>query len=344
MNKRNGGQQLTESEKEAKARRRRFMWRACFGEFMATLIFLTPIFGAACNSYVQQWDRGLTSFVLAFIAGIQSTAVIFTFSTISGAQRNCGITFTLWLTGKLSNRKTILYLIVQVTASICAMLIVRVTFTNPTRELLQSACIIPDDDADEVKIFLTEFFTTFLFTYVAFSTAYDEAESQKRVFLSLKEMAGAQGLTLFSSSPLSKVGFAPFAIGFADFSLTMFGGTNGVAMNPARMIGPAIIGHCWKSLHIYVFADIVGACCGGSAVYIFHIVTEEDGPGLKYYGEKNVIAWILLQLSYLCGRPRETVTLPGTGRESFNNKNSRNHKDKHGATELKDHTAKNPIV
>lgn len=290
---------LIENELEAKARRRRFMWRACFGEFMATLIYFTPIFGAACHSYDSSWDNSIKAIVLALISGLQATAVIFTFSTISGAQTNCGITLALWLTGKLSNRKTPLYLIVQVLASICSMLIVKSSFTNPTRHLLQAVCILPDEGANVSKIFATEFFMTFILAYVAFTTAYDEAESQKRVFLNLKEMASAQGLTLFSSSPLSKVGFAPFAIGFTVFSLSMYSGTFGISMNPARMIGPAIVGHCWRNFGVYLVADILGACCGGLAVYIFHIVTDEDGPGLKYHSEQNIIAWILLQLCLL---------------------------------------------
>lgn len=345
---------INENEREAKERRRRFMWRACYGEFMATLIYFTPIFGAACHCFDMSWDSSIKAIVLALISGLQATAVIFTFSTISGAQTNCGITLALWLTGKLSNRKTPLYLIVQVLASICSMLIVKSTFTNPTKELLQAACILPEENSNTSKIFATEFFMTFILAYVAFTTAYDEAESQKRVFMNLKEMASSQGLTLFSSSPLSKVGFAPFAIGFTVFSLSMYGGTFGISMNPARMIGPAIIGNCWRNFPVYLIADILGACCGGLAVYIFHIVTEEDGPGLRYHSERNITAWILLKISLLLGcfvkeyNPQSSQLLQtnNNNNNNINNNNSINQRNssRFENQTIKDFDMKNPLV
>lgn len=50
--------------------------------------------------------------------------------SLTGAQFNSAISFALWLTGKLSNRRAILYIVVQLTASIMGMVIVACIFSG----------------------------------------------------------------------------------------------------------------------------------------------------------------------------------------------------------------------
>jgi hypothetical protein len=69
---------------EARAGRRRAMVRAAYGEFMATLLFLTPIFCVVANSKANNWSPEAAALAIAFVGGFQAIAVSFAFSSVSG--------------------------------------------------------------------------------------------------------------------------------------------------------------------------------------------------------------------------------------------------------------------
>eukprot|EP00884_Botryococcus_braunii_P020381 jgi/Botrbrau1/7026/Bobra.0165s0051.1 len=54
---------------------------------------------------------------------------------------------------------------------------------------------------------------------------------------------------------------APLAIGFTLFASAFVGGPHtGAALNPARVLGPAMVFHCyWNTAFVYVFAELFGA-------------------------------------------------------------------------------------
>ena len=220
---------------EAKKGRRQMMYRAIYGEFIATTILFITIFGVVAHGYQNNWDEDIVSFTAALLSGLQVCALSFTFSDMSGAQMNCAISFSLWLTKRLSNRKFILYLIFQLIASIFATVIIYLTFKNANKELFTSISVKPVADTLISQVFLTEFVCTFILAYVAFTTAFEENEKRKKETMSFKAVANSQGLALYSSTPDSKSGFAPFAIGFTVFSLSLYGGSSGISMNPCRM-------------------------------------------------------------------------------------------------------------
>ena len=60
----------------------------------------------------------------------------------------------------------------------------------------------------------------------------------------------------FFSNPQAKSGFAPFCIGLIVFSLSMFGGSSGIAMNPVRMLGPALFAGEWDYFYIYTIGTV----------------------------------------------------------------------------------------
>ena len=95
---------------------------------------------------------------------------------MSGAIFNPAVCFALWLTKKLSNRKFILYILVELLGSVFAMTVMYATFTSPTKELYAAIAVVPSSTADIYRVFATEFFATFILTYVAFNCAYEDAE------------------------------------------------------------------------------------------------------------------------------------------------------------------------
>lgn len=101
------------------------------------------------------------------------------------------------------------------------------------------------------RVFFTEYVTTFILTYTAFTVAFEDAENQKKESMSFKTISDSKGLTLYASNPQSKTGFAPFSIGLTIFSLNLVGGTSGGAFNPGRILGPAIFAGSYDYIYLY---------------------------------------------------------------------------------------------
>ncbi len=119
--------------------------------------------------------------------------------------------------------------------------------------------MFPPPGTNIYKVFATEFFCTFILAHTAFTVALADAENQKAKTLPMQTATDSQGLTLYTTTPLSKAGFAPFAIGFVAFSLSIMGGTAGVALNPARRFGPAVFSGEWGYFFVYTIAQFSGA-------------------------------------------------------------------------------------
>lgn len=88
--------------------------------------------------------------------------------------------------------------------------------------------------------------------------------------MSFKTISDSRGLTLYTSTPQSKTGFAPFAIGFTIFSLSLIGGSSGGAFNPGRLFGPAVLSGKLVHLWLYFLAEILGASFAGLLVHNLH--------------------------------------------------------------------------
>lgn len=255
---------------EAKAGRRRAMYRAAYGEFMCTFIFFFTVFSVIVNAKMNGWDGKALTVVSAFNAGLQAVAMCFAFSSVSGAHFNPAVSFALWLTKKLSNRKIVVYIFVQLLASICAMGATKAIFIQDSQTVYEACVITPPDDDHLGRVFATEFILTWVLTYVAFTIAFEDAESQKKDTMSLKGIAHTRGLTVYASTPQSKAGFAPFVIGFTIFSLALIGGESGGAFNPARMFGPALLTGNWKHSYVYFFGQMAGGATAGLMVHNLH--------------------------------------------------------------------------
>lgn len=263
---------------EARAGRRRIMLRAAYGEFMCTLLFLTPIFCTVANAKANGWSSDVSNLMVALVGGFQAVAVSFAFSSVSGAHFNPSVSLALWLTGKLSNRKVVVYIAVQLLASVIGMLIVIAIFPTGHKEYIKAVAIVPTSGTYLGKIFATEFFTTFFLIYTAFTVAFEDAEKNKKDSMSVKTLADSRGLTVYASNPQSKTGFAPFSIGFTIFSLSLVGGSSGGAFNQARMFGPALITNRWDYFLLYYVAQFLGGSVAALLVHNLHRIGLKSEP------------------------------------------------------------------
>jgi glycerol uptake facilitator-like aquaporin len=263
-------QVLKDRSPEAKRGRRQMLMRAVYGEFMATFLFFCPIFCTLANGHVSNWTPEGIQLTAALVTGFQGIGLAFAFSGISGALLNPAIAFALWLTGKLSNRRCIYFILVEMLASIVAMIVVTVIFSGGMGHIYNFLSVEPAEGANLGKVFATEAFLTFFLTYTAFTVAFEDAELQKKESMSIKKISDAKGLTLYATTPQSKTGFAPFSIGFVLLSISLISGTSGGACNPARMFGPAIFSGRWKYFYLYWLGQFFGAAMAGLLVNNLH--------------------------------------------------------------------------
>lgn len=253
------------------------MFRSIYGEFIATLMYFIPIFGAAVNGYTSDWDSSTTGSIVCLISGLQLIVIIMCFSNISGAVCNPAVSVTLLLTGKLSIRRCILYIIVQITASIVAMGIIASFYSSSHVELFLAATVSPREGSSWVSIFCTEFFCTFFLVYVAFTIAFEEQEMSK--IRNTTRLCDPTGFILYSVSPKSTFAFAPFAVGLTVTCLCFIGGSSFVSMNPSRMIGPAVVTGKWDFFYLYVIAEVFGSAAAGfSVIYVQNGIFRGDNP------------------------------------------------------------------
>ena len=274
-----------DSSPEARLGRKKMALRAMYGEFMCTLLFYTTIFASSVNCTLTGNSKN-APLIVAMVGGLMAVGISFGFSGVSGAIFNSAITFALWATKKLSNRKTLGYIFVQLLASIIGMCIVAGCFHSADGVSMETAyegvSVYPTDENRLGKIFASEFFMTFFLTYIAFSVAFEDSESQKNSTMSLKTISDSVGLTLYATTPQSKTGFAPFSIGFMIFALSLFGGSSGGAFNPGRILGPAIFSGKVKYIWLYWLAEVLGATSAGFLVGVMH------SYGLSQHKENNV--------------------------------------------------------
>jgi glycerol uptake facilitator-like aquaporin len=257
--------------KEFQKLRWKLLLRALYGEFAATFIYYFCVFGSLANGYQNQWSSEILDVAVAIVAAFASIAVIYTFSNVSGAIFNPAISLAFWLTGKLSNRKCICYMTIQLIASMAAMSMVYVCFPSPDQALFDFISVTPQPGVSLWKIWMTEFLTTGILTYVAFTIVYEDAAAQMTADQSFRAFTDEnQGLTVFAATPQSRSGFSPFVIGFILAALVLFTGASGAAMNPCRLFGPAVFSGKWASWYVYYSAEFVGASLAGVVAHSLH--------------------------------------------------------------------------
>lgn len=249
--------------KDARARRRKLLIRAVYGEFVCSSIFYSILFSYLAMACTMGITGAVHSFGSACVSGFTTIAVTYAFSSVSGAQVNPAVSFALWITGKSSNRRFICYLVVQFAASLVAVGFVTLIFNGDYHNIYNALMVMPRNSHATGAYFSTEFVLTFALTFVAFTVALEDSDVRKAEDFSIEDVADSKGLTVYATTPQSKAGFAPIAIGFTVICLSMAGGDSGGAFNPARIFGPAVASGHWKYLPLYWLAEFSGAAAAG---------------------------------------------------------------------------------
>ncbi|KAI8923705.1 aquaporin-like protein [Entophlyctis helioformis] len=261
------------------------MLRAIFGEGLVTFLFLFIVEATAVNNGRQANPENLV--LGAVSTAFASVALIYSFADVSGAHFNPAVTFATVITGKVSVRKGLAFIGIQLLASVFATLFLFAVFPgvgNSSANSIPAFLVVDiDSSAHMANAFFMELVLTFILVYVIFATAFDTVDTKGVKVLANgqkeKDSSAGANLTIYTASGNTKAGFAPLAIGFTLGFLGLIGGSvSGGAFNPARAFGPTLIsGQGWKNHWIYWVADLTGAGLAGWAQHLFsHEATQHS--------------------------------------------------------------------
>jgi len=178
--------------------------------------------------------QGTPVLIIALGFGFGLLVALYMFGEVSGGHFNPAVSLSMWLDGRLEAGDFLLYTIAQIAGAILASLAVMAAFT---KEFVASTATVPnvglgvsDLDALLLEVLFTAFF----------------------IGVILKVTSSAQGaVTAFLA-----IAFTLLIVHVVLVPLT------GTSVNPARTLGPAIVGGEFTSIWVYMVGPMVGALIG----------------------------------------------------------------------------------
>jgi len=187
----------------------------------------------------------------ALAHGLILVAIIATFGHISGAHVNPAVSLAAWLGGHLSTQKLGYYMLVQFLGAFVACGALLAVMPTPG----QLGQTVPAVDVNELGIVVIEGLLTFFLVSAVYQT----------------DIYGKGGSA------------TPIILGLTLGGCIVFGGAlTGAALNPARMLAPALLGKNMQSL-TEIIVYLVAIFGGGALAGLIHMDTfkPEDPDGAK---------------------------------------------------------------
>jgi aquaporin Z len=172
-----------------------------------------------------QGNGGVVAAALAH--GLALLVIAFVYGGISGAYVNPAITISIMLGGKLELAKGVIYIVIQVIGALIAAIVINAVL--PNQGAGQATGSLTGSNLTGAAVL--EFFLTFLLA-----------------------------TTVWQAATHGRAGnLAPIAIGLTLAACILAGGIfSGASVNPARTLGPAIIGGNLSYVPVYIVAQVLG--------------------------------------------------------------------------------------
>lgn len=200
--------------------------REAIAEFLGTFILVFAGTGAVM---VNKTSAGsVTHLGISFVFGAVVTAMIYALGHISGAHFNPAVTLGFWASGFFPKYKVLPYVLGQCAGAIAASQLLLITLG----EVANLGATIPLN-GNWLQSLILETVLTFILMFVILGSGLDRR---------------------------AHIGFAGIAIGLTvGLEAAFMGPITGASMNPARSLGPALIGGIWNHHWVYWVAPIWGA-------------------------------------------------------------------------------------
>jgi aquaporin NIP len=215
------------------------MLKRLSGEFLGT--FSLVFCGTGAIVINQESGGIITHPGIAMVFGLIVMAMILSCGHISGAHINPAVSIALSIAKRFKWSSVIPYILAQVSGAMLASLILHFLF--PKNDFLGAT--IPK--GSDIQSFVLEMILTFLLMLVILTSTTKRDHSLLAPALAI---GGTVGLEALFAGPVC-----------------------GASMNPARSLGPAVIGNHYQSIWIYILAPLLGAVLGS---FVFLTIKEID--------------------------------------------------------------------
>jgi MIP family channel proteins len=222
----------------------RTMWEQLVAEVIGTLA-LVFIGAGSVVVLVPQLAGGTAILGVALAHALVLAVMVSNLGHISGAHFNPAVTVGVWVAGKIETLRAGLYIVAQLVGAVAGAWLLRLVI--PGDLWAQTKLGLPQInralEITDAQAFAIEAALTFFLVITVFATAIDD----RGVFRSVA------GLTI------------GLVLGF---DILMGGTLTGASMNPARSLGPALVGGEWADFWVYVAGPMTGAVVA-AAIYLY---------------------------------------------------------------------------
>jgi MIP family channel proteins len=208
---------------------------------------------AGCGAIIANatYDGTLGTVGIALAFGLVIMVMVYATGHLSGAHINPAVTIAFTLTRHFPAREAIAYVAGQCLGAVCAALVLLAVWPSQPGNLGATVPTVGAGSALAYEAILTAFLM-----FVIMAVATDT------------RAVGAA---------------AAIAIGGTIGLDALFGGpVTGASMNPARSLGPALVGGTWTDFWIYVAGPVLGASTGALAYQLIRGDTPRavrESPG-----------------------------------------------------------------
>ena len=218
--------------------------KALIAESIGTFALIFVGVGAIAADHIAGGASGLVGIALAH--GLTIAVMVSATAAISGGHLNPAVTVGAWLTKKITTGKALGYIVAQCAGAIVAAALIKLAMPSQVLASVQMGTPALGPGITIRQALVTEAVLTFFLMFVIYGTAID-ARAPKFGGLFI-------GLTV-------------------ALDILMGGPITGAAMNPARHLGPALLGGGTQNLWLYWVGPIVGSSL--AALLYYHFLEEK---------------------------------------------------------------------
>ena len=218
--------------------------KALVAEFIGTFALIFVGVGAIAADYISGGSSGLTGIALAH--GLTIAVMVAATAAISGGHINPAVTIGALVTKKIAPGLAAGYIVAQCLGAIVAALLIKMAVPAAALSAVGMGTPALGEGVTVGQGLVTEIILTFFLMFVIYGTAIDKRGSK----------------------------LAPLFIGLTvALDILMGGPISGGAMNPARHLGPALLGGGLQNIWLYWVGPVAGAVL---AALVYHNVLEEE--------------------------------------------------------------------
>ena len=221
--------------------------KALLAEFVGTFTLVFIGVGVIATDYITNGSVGLTGIALAL--GLTIAAIVSATVAISGGHINPAITIGFLTTGKIDIKTAAGYIVSQCLGAIFAAFLIKQCIPAEALTAIRVGTPAVSNLASVTvsMALITEIILTFILMFVIYGTVVDKRASK----LGSLFIGSAVAIGIFMGGPIS-----------------------GAAMNPARHLGPALMGGGLENTWIYWVGPIIGSVL--AAMLYHHVLAEKE--------------------------------------------------------------------